>query len=238
MSVKDKEKFYKTDTWQSLRNRALIRDKYMCQCCKANNKMVNADCVHHIFPIERYPEYADKMWNLMSLCSKCHNEMHNHYTGELSKQGMLFLRSIAAVMNIPVSCKESTTLVIGIRGTGKTTYCKQHMDDNTLVYDLDAIAGAFRLKQPHEEYFKPARRMANDFLKGFLAKAKEYCKKIIIIRTAPTIKEIEDIKPDKLVVCTTVYSSRDMDEKKEALERIDAATKYCMRQHMDVEILK
>ena len=234
---KEKGAFYKTNKWVALRNTALIRDKYMCQCCKANNKAVNATCVHHIFPITHFPDYKYDLWNLMSLCDKCHDEMHNHYTGELSKKGMLFLRMTASVRGIQVSCKEQTILVCGLRGTGKSTYCKNHLDEFTLVYDMDAIASAFRLKMPHEEYFKPARRMANDFLKGFLAKAHEYAKVIYIIRTAPTIKEFEDINPDKVVFCMTERTYREMDDRKGALDRLHELQKFCASKGVEVETI-
>lgn len=237
--MKSSEKqFYKTNKWAALRNTALIRDKYMCQCCKANNRMTNATCVHHIFPIERYPQYAYETWNLMSLCDKCHDEMHNHYTGELSKKGMLFLRSIAAIRGIKISCKKETILVVGLRGTGKSTYCRNKMDEFTLVYDMDAIASAFRLKMPHEEYFKPARRMANDFLKGFLAKAHEYAPKIYVIRTAPTIKEFEEIEPDKIVFCLKERTFREMDDREKAIKRINDLMKYCAGKDVEVETIE
>lgn len=229
--------FYKSNKWVALRNTALIRDKYMCQCCKANNKMVNATCVHHIFPIEHYPDYKYELWNLMSLCDKCHDEMHNHYTGELSKKGMLFLRSIAAVRNIPISCKEETILVCGLRGTGKTTYVRNHLDEFSLAYDLDMIAKAFRLNTPQEDYFKPARRMANDFLKGFILKAHEYAKKIYIIRTAPSIKEYEDINPDRVVFCTKEYQFKEMDDRQKALKDLAELQKHCANSSVVVEIL-
>ena len=236
--MKSNEKqFYKTNKWVALRNTALIRDKYMCQCCKANNKAVNATCVHHIFPIERYPDYKYELWNLMSLCDKCHDEMHNHYTGELSKKGMLFLRSIAAVKGIQISCKDETILVCGLRGTGKTTYCRNHLDEFSLVYDLDTIAKAFRLNVPNEDYFKPARRMANDFLKGFILKAHEYANRIYIIRTAPTIREYEDINPDRVVFCTHEYSFKEMDDRQKALQRLSELQKHCASVGVVVEIL-
>lgn len=238
MTKNAENQFYKSNKWIALRNTALIRDKYMCQCCKANNKMINATCVHHVFPIESYPDYKYELWNLMSLCDKCHDEMHNHYTGELSKKGMLFLRALASVKGIPISCKEQTILVVGLRGCGKSTYCKNHMDEFTLVYDLDAIASAFRLKMPHEEYYKPARRMANDFLYGFLAKAHDYAKKIYIIRTAPKIKEVEDISPDKVVFCKTEHLYREMDDRHAALQRLAELEKYCALHNVEVEVVE
>lgn len=235
--MKKADKFYKDKKWRRIRANALIRDEYKCQDCLANGKRVNAECVHHIFPRDTYLEYQYEMWNLISLCDKCHDEMHNHFTGDLSKKGMLYLRALAAERGIKVDMKEETIIVVGLRGCGKSTYCKQHMDDNTLVYDLDAIASAFRLKMPHEEYFKPARRMANDFLKGFLVKAHEYCKKIFIIRTAPYIKELEDMEPTRVVICRTRHVVRPMDDEKEALDRIKMIENYCKGRGIGLEII-
>ena len=235
--MKEKSQFYKTNKWVALRNTALIRDKYMCQCCKANNKAINATCVHHIFPIERYPDYKYELWNLMSLCDKCHDEMHNHYTGELSKKGMIFLRAIAAVRKIPISCKNERILVCGLRGTGKTTYVRNNLDEFSLAYDLDTIAKAFRLNNPNEDYFKPARRMANDLLKGFVLKANEYANRIFIIRTAPTIQELEDINPDRVVLCTHEYVYKAMDDRTKALQRIKDLQMHCAGNGVPVEIL-
>ena len=163
--------------------------------------------------------------------------MHNHYTGELSKKGMLFLRALAAARNIPISCKEQTILVVGLRGSGKTTYVRNHLDEYSLAYDLDLIAKAFRLNTPHEDYFKPARRMANDFLKGFIAKAHEYAKKVYIIRTAPSIKEYEDINPDKIVFCMKQYSFKEMDDRQKAQKQLNELMKYCANKSVEVETI-
>ena len=233
--MKKADPFYKSKKWEHVRTQALRRDDYMCQCCKANNQMIQAECVHHIFPRDTYSQYQFDLWNLMSLCNECHDEMHNHYTGGLSKKGMLFLRSLASIKGIPISMKENTILVVGLRGCGKSTYCKKHLDEFSLVYDLDAIASAFRLKMPHEEYFRPARKMANDFLKGFLMKAHDYCKRVFIIRTAPSIREVEEIEPDKVVICKKQYVFREMDDRKSALKRIEELELYCLERGIEIE---
>lgn len=233
--MKKADPFYKSKKWEHVREQALKRDEYICQCCKANNQMIQAECVHHIFPRDTYSQYQFDLWNLMSLCNECHDEMHNHYTGGLSKKGMLFLRSLAAIKGIPISMKENTILVVGLRGSGKSTYCKKHLDEFSLAYDLDAIASAFRLKMPHEEYFRPARKMANDFLKGFLMKAHDYCKRVFIIRTAPSIREVEEIEPDKVVICKKQYVFREMDDRKSALKRIEELELYCLERGIEIE---
>ena len=99
------------------------------------------------------------------------------------------------------------TLVCGMPGTGKSTYVKQHIGDG-VAYDLDALAAAFRLKEPHEEYHDAARHMANDLLKGFVKKAAEYSSDIWVIRTAPTLQEVKDINPLRVVICMVRYVKR------------------------------
>lgn len=231
------DKFYKTKRWELLRQSILRRDKYMCQSCKERGQMVQAVDVHHIFPREQYTDYQWQPWNLISLCHDCHNEMHNHYTGQLSQKGMNLLRATAIVNNIPYKQMKETILVIGIRGTGKSTYVKNHLDSNSMAYDMDAIASAFRLRMPHEEYYKPARKMANAFLYGFMAKAHEYVDKVFVIRTAPTVKELEQIKPTRLVICKHVYEFRKMDDRTAALERISEVEQHCKAQGLRVDVL-
>lgn len=236
--MKSADPFYKSGRWERLRSSALRRDLYMCQCCAAHNLMVPAQCVHHVFPRDAFKDYQYELWNCMSLCYKCHDEMHNRYTGQLSKKGMLFMQALAAARGIKINMSHRTILVIGLRGCGKSTYCKSHLDDYTLCYDMDAIASAFRLKMPHEEYYKPARRMANDFLRGFLVKAHDYCKRVLIIRTAPSIKEFEEIDPDKVVICKHRYVDRPMDDKAGALERIAQIEERCRVLGIDLELLE
>lgn len=148
------------------------------------------------------------------------------------------MRATAAANGIDLRRQKETILVIGLRGHGKTTYCQKIMDNDTLVYDLDAIASAFRLKTSHEEYHNAARKMANDFLYGFIAKAHDYVDKVIIIRTAPTVKEVEQIKPDKIVICTHEYLCRPMDNKTAAMMRIKEVEEYAKANYLKIEILK
>lgn len=112
------------------------------------------------------------------------------------------------------------TLVCGLPGTGKSTYAREHMGGG-LVYDMDAIAGAMRLSEPHGEYHPTARKMANEFLQGFLWYVKEYNIDAVVIRTAPRINEAEEIAPDKIVILTHRYCYRPMDDEDAARERLE-----------------
>lgn len=97
-----------------------------------------------------------------------------------------------------------TVLVCGLPGTGKTTYASNRCG-NGVVYDLDAIAAALRLSEPHAEQHDAARHIANGLLGAFLEMARKYSPEIIVIRTAPDIAELEAIQPDEVVICLRQY---------------------------------
>lgn len=48
------------------------------------------------------------------------------------------------------------------------------MTGKWIAYDLDYLAAAFRLREPHVERDNSARCMANDLLYGFIDKAEQY----------------------------------------------------------------
>lgn len=124
------------------------------------------------------------------------------------------------------------TLVCGLRGCGKSTYVKEHLTDGALAYDMDAIASAFRLRMPHEEYHEAARHMANDMLFGWLDNAERYTDEVYVIRTAPRLREVARINPDRVVICQTRYVVREMDDPDAAAERLEHLRMYCF--HNDV----
>lgn len=68
--------FYKSTRWLAVREKALRRDKYMCQECKRYGKQIQATTVHHIIFLEDDPTKAYDLGNLVSLCSTCHNKKH------------------------------------------------------------------------------------------------------------------------------------------------------------------
>ena len=85
--MKQAETFYQHKRWIKLRVSILTRDCYTCQDSKRYGRRVQADTVHHIFPRDRFPEYQWEPWNLISLCSKAHDEMHDRITGQLTDKG-------------------------------------------------------------------------------------------------------------------------------------------------------
>ncbi|MBO8164690.1 MAG: HNH endonuclease [Brevibacillus sp.] len=79
--------FYKTAKWKNKRERILRRDQYLCQECKRYGRSTPATTVHHVYPLEQHPELALVSTNLISLCSACHDAMHDRNTGALTAAG-------------------------------------------------------------------------------------------------------------------------------------------------------
>ena len=74
--------------WQALRARALKRDGYKCREAARYGRQVQAEVVHHIWPVEDYPEYAYCLWNLISLSASAHDSMHDRKTRKLTALGL------------------------------------------------------------------------------------------------------------------------------------------------------
>lgn len=95
-------KTYKEPRWVRLRKSILERDKYLDQYWKRYGKFKNADIVHHIFPVEDFPEYQYCTWNLISLARSTHNMMHDRDTDELTDIGIELLLQTARRNKIEV----------------------------------------------------------------------------------------------------------------------------------------
>ena len=131
-------------------------------------------------------------------------------------------------------------LVIGLPRSGKTTYV-QNMPGKWLAYDLDYLAAAFRLREPHAERDGSARRMANDLLYGFIDNAERYTENVFIIRAAPSTEELLAIMPDVLVVMRTRYHDDRADDApmdvKTARTKIDNAIEIARSYGWKVKII-
>lgn len=69
-----KRGFYQSRAWRSIRLLALQRDHYLCQECLKKRRFKTATEVHHLLPLEDYPELGLELSNLQSLCWDCHEE--------------------------------------------------------------------------------------------------------------------------------------------------------------------
>lgn len=78
---------YTGSRWAALRESALRRDHYRCRECSRYGRRTDATHVHHVWPVEDFPEYRWSRWNLLSLCLGCHNAMHDRETRQLTALG-------------------------------------------------------------------------------------------------------------------------------------------------------
>lgn len=229
------DNFYSSKRWLRLRRAILERDGWQCQMAKAQGKKVPATAVHHILPRSQYPQYQWEEWNLISLSFAAHNHLHRRDGEQLSESGQALADETARAHGVE-GYTPHTTLVIGMPGTGKTTYVKRHMRRG-VCYDLDYLAAALRLKeQPKKERNKPAWLIANSLLPGFTEAAHRYTDDVWIIRTAPTEQELSDIKPTEIVVLYGGYGNPKLDAKRRTTlaNRIKEAVKIA--RHTGIKI--
>lgn len=83
---------YFSPRWKRLATAVMRRDGYKCQLSKRYGKAVPAEVVHHIYPVDEYPEYAYCAWNLISLSRAAHNRLHDRNTNALTSEGIALMR--------------------------------------------------------------------------------------------------------------------------------------------------
>lgn len=74
--------------WKRKREKILRLDGYKCQIAKRYGRTEEAVVVHHIYPADKYPEWAWCDWNLISVSLATHNKLENRQTGELTQMGL------------------------------------------------------------------------------------------------------------------------------------------------------
>ena len=79
---------YESKRWKRKRRYILRLDGYRDRVAARYGKVREANTVHHIYPVDEYPQYAWEDWNLISVADTTHNAMHNRQTGELIGDGL------------------------------------------------------------------------------------------------------------------------------------------------------
>ena len=102
MIMKTRDAFYTSAKWKEARAKALRRDGYMDAIKRRYGKRIEAELVHHAFPLDEFPEYALKPWNLVSVSRATHNQLHDRNTDELTEAGVELLRRVAKRNNVEV----------------------------------------------------------------------------------------------------------------------------------------
>lgn len=106
LTFNETKQFYKSDTWVKMRARILRRDLYTCQYNKRYGKLVPAKVVHHILPLEYYPEYRLKAWNLISLSTAAHERLHNRNEHTLTIEGWRLAEKTAQAQGIKLTAED------------------------------------------------------------------------------------------------------------------------------------
>ncbi len=71
---REQYRFYRSATWSALRLKALERDSYCCQYCKALDIVTaNSKIGDHVTPVEIAPELRTDLENIATACKKCDN---------------------------------------------------------------------------------------------------------------------------------------------------------------------
>lgn len=74
--------------WEKKRNYILRFYNYRCQESKRYGTTEEATTVHHIYPVEFYPELKFVDWNLLPVTSKAHGTFHKRESHELTTKGL------------------------------------------------------------------------------------------------------------------------------------------------------
>ena len=81
--------FYKSKSWQRVRDKVWRRDKGLCQECLKNGIIREGNTVHHIVPISPQNITDETITmnpdNLETVCRDCHAKIHGKYTQDRYK---------------------------------------------------------------------------------------------------------------------------------------------------------
>ena len=86
---------YKSKAWKKKREAILRRDGYRSQLAARYGRNVQGDTVHHMLPVEFFPEYRFADWNLITITHDEHNKLHDRETHRLTAEGLALARRAA-----------------------------------------------------------------------------------------------------------------------------------------------
>ena len=76
-----------------MRIQALNRDHWLCQECLRKGMINTAEEVHHIKPLEDFPELGLRLDNLESLCHACHEATKERKRKSVTVPGVRIIRA-------------------------------------------------------------------------------------------------------------------------------------------------
>ena len=83
-SKRDNQDFYNSKSWNLTRQQINNRDRGLCRLCYSEGKIIYSDCIHHIEEVKENIELRCDDSNLISLCNRCHREVHLLYKSKSS----------------------------------------------------------------------------------------------------------------------------------------------------------
>ena len=113
--------FYTSSEWKDVKNILMLDRGMLCECCHKLIKAKHKAIGHHKIELDMSnindPMVTLNLANLMLVCNKCHNEIHNRF-GKKTKHRYL---------------------IYGPPLAGKNSYVKESANKNDLVINIDAI---------------------------------------------------------------------------------------------------
>ena len=76
----ERQTLYARSKWKELAKKILKRDNYKCKKCGAVHTTKVRLVVHHKKQWSKYPRFRFKPNNLITVCEKCHKEIHKNKT--------------------------------------------------------------------------------------------------------------------------------------------------------------
>ena len=81
---RENQDFYNSKSWNLTRQQINNRDRGLCRLCYSEGKIIYSDCIHHIEEVKENVDLRCDDNNLISLCNRCHREVHLLYKSKSS----------------------------------------------------------------------------------------------------------------------------------------------------------
>ena len=171
MSKPYSKKFYHSKAWKQCRASYIAKVYGLCERCLDNGRLIPGYIVHH--KIEITPENINdpaitlNHENLQYVCSDCHNVLHKRQRS--FRNDIQFDDEGNVIGGITMKLK----IVYGAPCSGKSSYVRNHIGDNDLVYDYDEIVSALTYSRVRTTHKKNVHEYVTGFRSLILSKAKD-----------------------------------------------------------------